>query len=109
MSNEKTVISCLVKYLSNFGRFENSVTTAEIRIWHPVGKTSHANPDAFEDTIAGQLMEDESGLDLSGHLVVVGHDATDEVGLGGVEGRHQRVQLLLVEARHRLTTATLCL
>ena len=95
---KKVLFPCLRKYLSNFRRLENSITAAEIRIWHPVGKTSHANSDAFEDTIAGQLMQDESGLDLSGHLVVVGHDATDEVGLSGVESRHQRVQLLLVEA-----------
>ena len=52
----KVLFSCLREYLSNFRRLENGITAAEIRIRHPIGETSHANSDAFEDTIAGQLM-----------------------------------------------------
>ena len=52
-------------------------------------------------------MQHEGRVNLSGHLVVVGHDAADEVRLGGVQGRHQRIQLLLVEAGHRFATAAL--
>ena len=88
-------------------RLQDVVPAAKVRIWHPVGEPSHADPDALKDTVAGQLMQHEPGIDLSGHLVVVGHDAADEVRLGGVQGRHQRVQLLLVEAGHRFATAAL--
>ena len=94
-------------YLVDLVGLQDVVTATEVRIRHPVGETSHADPDAFKDTIAGQLLQHESGIDLSGHLVVVGHDAADEVRLGSVQRGHQGVQLVLVEAGHGFTTATL--
>ena len=38
-------------------------------------------------------MHDKSRVEKQGSLVVVGHDATDEVGISGVEGGEQGVQL----------------
>ena len=35
-------------------------------------------------------------------LVVVGHDAADEVGLGAVQGGHEGLQLDEVDRRHGL-------
>lgn len=94
-------------YLVDLMRLQNVVPTTEVWIRHPVREPSHADPDALKDTVAGQLMQNKSGIDLSGHLVVVGHDAADEVRLRGVQGCHQGVQLLLVEAGHSFATATL--
>jgi hypothetical protein len=51
-------------YLCNFGRFQDRVTSAEIRVRHPVGKASHANPNSLKDSVAGQLMKNEAGIDL---------------------------------------------
>ena len=47
----------------------------ELVIDHPVWKSFPANPDSFEDTIACQLMHDQSGIENSSLFVVVGHDA----------------------------------
>ena len=54
-------------------------------------------------------MQNKPSFDLTRHLVVVGNDAADEVGFGGVEGGHQGVKLLLVEAGHGLAATSLCL
>ena len=50
----------------------------------PVGESSHADPDALQHTVAGQLVHDERGLHLAGLLVGVGHQATHKVGLAAV-------------------------
>lgn len=58
-------------------------------------------------------MHDQMGVDHARLLQLVGDDATDEVGLGGAQGGHQIVQLLLVGGRHSgeatalLSTSTL--
>ena len=52
-------------------------------------------------------MHDEVGLDTSGLLVGVGHHATDEVGLGLVEGGHQVVKLALEVGGHSLAASLL--
>ena len=54
-------------------------------------------------------MQNKPGFDLARHLVVVWHDAADEVGLSGVQGGHQGVELLLVEAGHGLASTSLCM
>jgi hypothetical protein len=61
--NVKTKIM-ICWYLCHFGRFEDRVTSAEVRVRHPVGKASHANPDALENSVAGQLMKNETGINL---------------------------------------------
>ena len=54
---------------------------------------------------SSSLMEHQGGVNLSRHLVVVGDDAADEVRLRGVQGRHEVVQLRLVEGGDCLATA----
>ena len=53
----------------------------EVRVEHPVGESTHADPDSLEHTVASQLVHDQRGLDLAGLLVGVGHKATHKVGL----------------------------
>jgi hypothetical protein len=47
----------------------------ELVVDHPIGKSFSANPDSFKDSVAGQLMHDQGGVDDSRHLVGVRHDA----------------------------------
>ena len=54
---------------------------------------------------SSSLMEHQGGVNLSRHLVVVGDDAADEVRLRGVQGRHEVVQLRLVEGGDCLAPA----
>ena len=53
------------------------------------------------------LVHDEVGLDTFGLLVGVGHHATDEVGLGLVEGGHQVIKLALEVGGHSLAASLL--
>ena len=76
---------------------------------HPVGETPHADPDALEDPVAGELVEHQAGLHLARLLVGVGDDAADKVGLGGVQGAHQGVQLRVVKGGDGLAAAPLFL
>merc|ERR1719367_1342625 len=76
------------------------VTELEVGVEHPVGESTHADPDALQHTVAGQLVHDEGGLHLAGLLVGVGHKATHEVGLARVEGGHQLNQGDEVDGRH---------
>ena len=59
----------------------------------PVRETTSANPDALQDSVAGELMHHQGGVEQQGGLVVVGHDASDEVGIGRIEGGEQSVKL----------------
>merc|ERR1719361_298270 len=68
---------------------EARVPQLEVGVEHPVGESSHADPDALEHTVASQLVHDQWGLHLAGLLVGVGHKATHKVGLARVEGGHQ--------------------
>merc|ERR1719400_1497 len=65
------------------------VAKLEVGVEHPVGESTHADPDALEHTVASQLVHDQWGLHLAGLLVGVGHKATHKVGLARVEGGHQ--------------------
>merc|ERR1711863_53201 len=65
------------------------VAKLEVGVEHPVGESTHADPDSLEHTVAGELVHDEWGLHLAGLLVGVGYKATHKVGLAGVEGGHQ--------------------
>ena len=51
------------------------VPVLEIIIDHPVWKSFPANPDAFQDTIASQLMHDQTGIKNSWLLVGVRNNA----------------------------------
>ena len=59
----------------------------------PVGETTTANPDPLEHAVASQLVHHQGRVQEQGGLVVVWHDATDEVGIGGVEGGQELVKL----------------
>ena len=62
-----------------------SYTTADI--------SEPADPDSFKNSVAGELMHHQGGVEQQGGLVVVGHDASDEVGIGRIEGGEQGVKL----------------
>merc|ERR1719285_1574587 len=85
------------------------VAELEVGVEHPVGESTHADPDALEHTVASQLVHDEGGLHLAGLLVGVGHKATHEVGLARVEGGHQLNQGDEVDGRHSLAATLLLL
>ena len=59
----------------------------------PVGEAPAADPDALEHTVASELVHHKSRIEEQRGLVVVWHDASDEVGIGGVEGGQQLVKL----------------
>merc|ERR1719510_405611 len=71
---------------------QTGVSHLVVGVEHPVGETSHADPDTLQHTVTGQLVHDQGGLHLAGLLVGVGHQATDKVRLAGVEGGHQLSQ-----------------
>ena len=59
----------------------------------PVRETTAANPDALQHSIAGELVHYQGRVQQQGGLVVVGHNASDEVGISRVEGGEQGVEL----------------
>ena len=59
----------------------------------PVGETPATDPDALEHTVASKLAHHKSRVKKQGSLVVVWDNASDEVGIGGVEGGEQGVKL----------------
>merc|ERR1719367_841416 len=85
------------------------VAELKVGVGHPVGESTHADPDALQHTVASQLVHDEGGLNLAGLLVGVGHKATHEVGLARVEGGHQLNQGDEVDGRHSLAATLLLL
>ncbi len=65
----------------------------ELIIDHPVWKAFPANPDSLEDTVASQLMHHQVGIQNSGLLVIVRHDAS---GKEQAQDRFQPHSLLVV-------------
>ena len=47
----------------------------------PVRETTSANPDSLQHSIAGELVHHQGRVQQQGGLVVVGHNASDEVGI----------------------------
>ena len=47
----------------------------------PVRETTAANPDALQYSVAGELVHYQGRVQQQGGLVVVGHNASDEVGI----------------------------
>merc|ERR1719412_461985 len=85
----------------------NVVASLELRVQHFVGEASSADGDTGQHTVALVLVHDEARLHTSGDLVGVGHHATDEVGVGLVEGGHQVIKLALEEGGHSLAASLL--
>ena len=72
------------------------VALEELVVGHAVRETHAGDTDTLEHTVTGELVEDNGIVNLSGHLLVVGDDAADEVGVGGTEGVEEVVELLTV-------------
>jgi hypothetical protein len=78
-------------------RREEFVALSELLERNPVGETLSANSDSLQDTVATELVQDKSGVDLTGLLLVIGNDASDKVGVGVSQSDHELSQLFLVE------------
>ena len=59
----------------------------------PVGETTTADTDSLEHAVASELVHHQGGVQQEGRLVVVGHDAPDEVGVGRVQSGQELVKL----------------
>ena len=79
----------------------------EILEQHTRWESFTADTDTFQDTITSQLMQDQLSVNCSWFLLLVGNDATDEMGRGGHQCSQQELQLLLVTVGDRLESATL--
>merc|ERR1719189_3530739 len=86
---------------------EDVVAGLELGVGHLVGEAHTADGDTSQDTVALVLVHHQARLHTSRDLVGVGHDATDEAGVGLVEGVHQVVQLALEVGGDGLATALL--
>ena len=75
----------------------------------PVRETTAANPDALQHSVAGELVHYQGRVQQQGGLVVVGHNASDEVGISGVEGSEQGVQLGPEGRGHRFKDLGACI
>merc|ERR1719370_641718 len=73
----------------NFSLAQASISHLVVRIQHAVWKAAHADPDSFQHTIAGKLVHDERGLNVSWLLVIVWYKTTDKVGFTAVESGHE--------------------
>merc|ERR1719500_1334078 len=87
--------SLVILGLGNGGGADDVVPGLELGVGQLVGETGAADSNSSEDTVALVLVHHQAGLDASGLLVGVGHNATDEVGFSLVEGGHQVVELAL--------------
>lgn len=63
-------------FINNYSLNDVYLPMLELVIDHPVGKSLPADPDALQDSVAGQLMHHQVGIQNSGLLVVVGHDTS---------------------------------
>ena len=74
----------------------------------PVGETTTADTDSLEHAVASELVHHQGGVQQEGRLVVVGHDAPDEVGVGRVQSGQEGVQLRSEGRRDRLEDLRPC-
>ena len=93
----------------NLSCSQDLVPVLEVRVKHPVGETSHTDPNTFKHTITSELMHDKWRLNFNGLLVGVGHNATDEVGLSLVKSTHELTKLNKVDRGYGLSTRSLLL
>ena len=73
------------------------VSLPELLEGNPVGETLTTDTDTLKDTVTSELIQNQRSIDLARLLLVVGNDASDEVGVGVPQGDHQLGELLLVE------------
>merc|ERR1711884_355005 len=105
--HDGTSSSLVVLSLGHSLGSHNVVASLELGVQHFVGEASSADGNTGQHTVALVLVHDEAGLHTSGDLVGVGHNATDEVGVGLVEGGHQVIKLALKEGGHSLAASLL--
>ena len=74
---------------------EDLVALTELLEEDPVGESESADPDALQDAVAAELVQDQVSGDLPRLLLVVWDDAAYKVRLGGAQRVHQLAQLLL--------------
>lgn len=67
----------------------------EVRIVHPVGESLPTNTDAFKHTITGELVHNQMGVNETGCLDLVRHNASDKMRMRSFQSGHQVVQLFL--------------
>merc|ERR1719150_1182028 len=83
------------------------IARLELGIEHLIRESLPTDGDSGQHTVALVLVHDEFRLRTSRLLVGVGHNATDEVGLGLVEGGHQVIKLALEVGGHSLAASLL--
>merc|ERR1712155_352012 len=83
------------------------VARLELGIQHLIRESLPTDGDTGQHTVALVLVHDEFRLHTSRLLVSVGHNTTDEVGLGLVEGCHQVIKLALEVGGHSLAASLL--
>merc|ERR1719186_1944881 len=86
---------------------QDVVTGLEFGVEHLIREAHAADGNTSEHTVALVLMHHEIGLNSSVALVSVGHNTTDEVGIGLVQDIHQVVELTLEVRGYGLATTFL--
>ena len=71
------------------------VSGLEVSVLESVGESLSADTDTLEHTVTSQLVQNQVWFNQGRGLALIGHDATDEMGLSAVQCRHQFVQLVL--------------
>jgi len=85
---------------------EDGISLLPVGILDSRWETLSANTDTFQDTVTSELMEDEVVVHVSGLLLLVGNDTTNEMGLSSVEIGHQSEKRFSVEGRDSLEGTT---
>merc|ERR1719150_2567060 len=83
------------------------IARLELGIEHLIRESLPTDGDSGQHTVALVLVHDKVRLCTSRLLVSVGHNTTDEVGLGLVEGGHQVIKLALEVGGHSLAASLL--
>eukprot|EP00042_Codosiga_hollandica_P058624 m.886787 g.886787 ORF g.886787 m.886787 type:complete len:1258 (+) comp59913_c0_seq1:2120-5893(+) len=78
-------------------RRQQRVALTELLEQDAVGEALAADANAFNDTVAAQLVQGELGVQSHGLLELVGDDAANKVRIGVQKSLHQVGQLLLVQ------------
>ena len=91
------LITKLLKEAEDASRKKTLVWSIQYFVQWGIWETKNTNPNPLQHAAAGQLVEHQGWLNLTGLLVPVGDDTAGQVGLGCMQF-HQLVQLLCVEA-----------
>jgi len=67
----------------------------EFSVDHAVRETLSADTNAFQDTVTGQLMHNQMGIENTTGLDFIRDDTTNEVRMSLFQSVHQFVQLFL--------------